>query len=132
MCGPNSALGLDQRERELWPQLRDRLREPGRLMAMMRGVLGGDSEVAVLVTVTPEGVARPVAILVTPPIEAEIELSQEGSDDLRRGRIGDDDVEVVMGSGHGEPPHPIALLTTDWMREHLYLYARELWHRPRR
>jgi hypothetical protein len=35
MCGSVSAIGLEEQERDLWPYLRERLREPGRLMALM-------------------------------------------------------------------------------------------------
>ena len=41
MCGAYSAFGLDEAERLLWPHLRERLRQPGRSMGVMRGVLGG-------------------------------------------------------------------------------------------
>ena len=66
VCGAHSALGLDEVERVAWPHLRERLRRPDRLMALMRGVLGGDAEVAVVAAVTPEGVATPLALLVSP------------------------------------------------------------------
>lgn len=55
MCGSTSAVGLGEQERQLWPVLRERLRLPGQLMGLMRGVLGGDAEVAALVTTTPPG-----------------------------------------------------------------------------
>jgi len=75
---------------------------------------------------------RPVAILVTPAIAAEITLLDGAPDtDVRRGQIGEDQVDVLIGRSGEEDPRPIAMLVTDWMREHLYLYARELWHRPR-
>lgn len=77
-------MGPAEQERALWPQLRDRLRVPGRLMGLMRGVLGGDAEAVVVVTTTPAGTVGPVAMLMT-----------------------------------------------GWIREHLYLYSRELWHRSR-
>src|SRR5829696_2356011 len=132
MCGATSAVGLGEQERQLWPLLRERLRRPGQLMGLMRGVLGADAEVAALVTTTPAGTVRPVAILVTPAIAAEITFV-DGSPDaqLRRGRIGEDEMDVLIGRVGREDPRPIAILVTDWMREHLYLYARELWHRPR-
>jgi hypothetical protein len=38
---------------------------------------------------------------------------------------------VVIGRLQDEDPRPVAVFVTGWMREHLYLYARELWHRPR-
>ncbi len=131
MCGATSAVGLAEQERMLWPFLRERLRVPGQLMGLMRGVLGGDAEVAAVVTTTPGGVARPVAILATPLIAAEIELVDGAvRGDVQRGRIGGDEVEVLLG-GNGADRRPVAIFTTDWIREHLSLYARELWHRPR-
>ncbi|HEY6747815.1 MAG TPA: hypothetical protein VI357_19120 [Mycobacteriales bacterium] len=131
MCGSNSAVGLAEQERVLWPLLRDRLRVPGRLMGLMRGVLGGDAEVAVVVTTTPGGIATPVAILATPVIAAEVTLLGDGRQpDVRRGRIGDDEVDVLVADP-GSGPTPVAVFVTGWMREHLYLYSRELWHRSR-
>jgi hypothetical protein len=53
------------------------------------------------------------------------------SADVRRGWIGDDEVQVLIGSAQGEDPQPVAIFVTDWIREHLYLYSRELWHRRR-
>lgn len=135
MCGPNSALGLAEQERALWPVLRERLRVPGRLMGLMRGVLGGDAEVGVVVATTPTGIAVPLAILVTPSIAAEITFDgdgPEGRTDVRRGWIGDDPVEVLVGEVDGAEPAPLAIMVTGWMREHLFLYSRELWHRRRR
>jgi hypothetical protein len=132
MCGSNSAVGLAEQERALWPLLRERLRVPGQLMGLMRGVLGGDAEVAAVVTTTPAGVAKPVAILATPAIAQEIVLLDDNTQsDVRRGRIGDDEVDVLIGRLQDEDPQPVAVLVTGWMREHLYLYSRELWHRPR-
>ncbi len=132
MCGSNSAVGLAEQDRVLWPLLRERLRVPGQLMGLMRGVLGGDAEIAAIVTTTPAGIAKPVAIVATPVIAEEITLlDSDPRADIRRGRIGGDDVQVVMGFLQDEDPWPVAVLITGWMREHLYLYSRELWHRPR-
>ena len=137
MCGPNSAIGLVDAERELWPLLRDRLRRPGLLMGLMRGVLGEDAEVAAIVATTPEGRSNPVALLVTPAIADELTILDEPSpnapDDphLRRGKVGDYDVEVIM-SEDADNPGPLALQVSPWMTEHLYLYARDLWHRYKR
>jgi hypothetical protein len=136
MCGSVSAIGLEERERELWPDLRERLREPGHLMALMRGVLG-DTEVAAVVAVTPQGKVKPVAILATPEeIAEEIRLAGEerdpdgaGRDGLRRAKIGDYDVEVLIGEGPDGQPRPLAILATPWIEQHLLLYARALWRR---
>jgi len=132
MCGTSSAVGLSEQERVSWPLLRDRLRRPGQLMGLMRGVLGGDAEVAAVVTTTPSGIARPIAILVTPAIAAEITLlDEDGATDVRQAVIGEDQVQVLIGRTGRDDPRPVAILMTDWIREHLSLYARELWHRPR-
>ena len=132
MCGSSSAVGLGDAERALWPLLRDRLRKPGQLMGLMRGVLGDDAEVAAVVTTTPTGITRPVAILVTPAIAEEITLLEAAPGrDVRRARIGDDEVEVLLAEPN-EDALPIAVFVTDWIRQHLSLYARELWHRRRR
>jgi len=130
MCGASSAVGLGDAERALWPLLRDRLRVPGQLMGLMRGVLGGDAEVAAVVTTTPTGITRPVAILVTPAIAEEITLLEGApGQDVRQARIGDDEVEVLLGRAPSEEARPVAIFVTDWIRQHLSLYARELWHR---
>ena len=129
MCGSSSAVGLGDAERALWPLLRDRLRKPGQLMGLMRGVLGDDAEVAAVVTTTPTGITRPVAIRVTPAIAEEITLLEpDPGRDVRRARIGDDEVEVLL-AGSSDDARPIAVFVTDWIRQHLSLYARELWHR---
>lgn len=127
MCGPNSALGLEETERDLWPELRDRLRQPGQLMALMRGVLGGDAEVAAVTAVTPAGIVRPLAILATPVIADEIDLDDSG-DGRVSGRIGDYDVEVLMTERAGVR-RPAAVLMSPWIFENLTLYARKLWSR---
>ncbi|GAB1692371.1 hypothetical protein [Krasilnikovia sp. M28-CT-15] len=129
MCGSVSAIGLEDRERWRWPELRERLRVPGRMMALMRGVLG-DAEVATVVAVTPQGVASPLAILTTSPeIADEIHMDDDTGDDVRRGTIGDDPVEVLVGPGPDGAPEPLAILVTPWIEQHLLLYARTLWHR---
>lgn len=136
MCGSVSAIGLQEAERELWPYLRDRLREPGHLMAMMRGLLG-DTEVAAIVAVTPQGLVKPVAIMALPEVIAqEIQLRPDdqergGRDWLRRATVGDYDIEVVMGAGPDAQDRPLAILSTPWIEQHLLLYARVLWHRRR-
>jgi len=131
MCGPNSALGLDETERELWPELRERLRQPGQMMAVMRGVLGGDAEVAAVTAVTPAGVVRPLAILATPVIADEIDLDEPGeraAAGRRTGRIGDYPVEVLMTTTTPQP-RPAAVLVTPWIFENLTLFTRKLWTR---
>jgi len=127
MCGPHSALGLEETERDLWPELRDRLRQPGQLMALMRGVLGGDAEVAAVTAVTPAGVVRPLAILATPVIADEIDLDDSGGTRVG-GKIGDYDVEVLMTDRSGVR-RPAAVLVSPWIFENLTLYARKLWTR---
>ena len=126
MCGPSSAIGLSAAERALWPDLRERLRVPGHGMGLMRAVLGDDVEVAVVVSVAPTGVTRPLAVLATPGIAEEVDVV-EVDGDRGRGVIGGDDVGLLLGVS-GEP---VAVLVNDWLRTHLSLYARELWHRRR-
>jgi hypothetical protein len=131
MCGSVSAIGLEERERELWPDLRERLRQPGHLMALMRGVLG-DTEVAAVVAVTPQGAVKLLAILASPEVIAsEIRLDPDGEDrdGLRRAMIGDYEVEVLVGTGPDGQPRPLAILATPWIEQHLLLYARALWRR---
>ncbi|WP_213453474.1 hypothetical protein [Rhizomonospora bruguierae] len=131
MCGSVSAIGLEDRERELWPYLRERLRRPGHLMAIMRGVLG-DVEVAAVVAVTPQGAVTTLALLTTAEtIAQEIHLPPQDRDrpGVRRGRIGDYDVDVLVGAGPDGVTRPLAVLATPWIEQHLLLYARTLWHR---
>ena len=96
-------------------------------MALMRGVLGGDAEVAAVAAVAPNGVVRPLAILATPVIADEIQLG-ETAGDRARGRIGDYDVDVLMTEREGVR-RPAAVLVTPWIFENLTLYARKLWTR---
>jgi len=128
VCGPSSAIGLDDAERTLWPALRERLRQPAQMMALMRGVLGGDAEVAAVTAVTPAGIVRPLALLATPAIADEIELVGNESDDRQPGRIGDYDVEVLLDDIDGRH-QPVAVLMTPWIFENLTLYTRKLWSR---
>jgi hypothetical protein len=134
MCGSVSAIGLEQRERELWPSLRERLRKPGHLMALMRGVLG-DTEVAAIVAVTPQGVVELRAILaISETRAAEIQLlplsgGRSEDADVRPAKVGDYDVEVMVDRGPDGQPRPLAILTSPWIEQHLLLYARNLWHR---
>lgn len=126
MCGAYSAFGLDEAERELWPQLRDRLRQPHHLMGVMRGVLGSDAEVAVVVATSPAGVSQPLAVLVTPAIEAELTLPAEvPADGVVRALVGTYDVDALTDAAG----KPIALLMTPWLFENLSVYARKLWTR---
>jgi hypothetical protein len=133
MCGSVSAIGLADHERELWPYVRERLRAPGRLMALMRGLLG-DAEVAAVVAVTPKGAVTPVAILVTTEqIEREIHSIAErggaGGTDVRFAKIGEYDIEVLVREVLTGPPQPLAVLNTPWIEQHLLLFARVLWRR---
>jgi hypothetical protein len=131
MCGPHSALGLEETERELWPQLRERLRQPGQMMALMRGVLGADAEVAAVAAVTPTGVVRPLAILATPVIADEIDLDDAAGSDgggRRTGHIGGYPVEVLMAQTGGAE-RPAAVLVSPWIFENLTLFTRKLWSR---
>src|SRR5690606_34856260 len=143
MCGTVSAIGLEDRERELWPYVRDRLRRPGQLMALMRGVLG-DAEVGVVLTVMPHGTVTPVAILATPqeivdeirlePEEDEAERDTDNERDsgavrMLRAKVGDYDADILFGAGPDGRPRPLAILITPWIQQHLLLYARDLWRR---
>jgi hypothetical protein len=134
MCGSVSAIGLVDRERQLWPYLRERLRVPGHLMALMRGVLG-DAEVAAVVAVTPQGAVTPLAILTTAEeIAQEIRLAPRDDQsrtgpDRRRAMVGDYDVEVLIREDAEGREQPLALLATPWIEQHLLLYARALWRR---
>jgi hypothetical protein len=135
VCGPHSALGLEEAERELWPDLRERLRQPGRLMALMRGILGGDAEVAVVTAVTPAGVVQPLAVLVTPLIADEIELTGDDGDQISdqvSARIGGDPIDVLMSTTTGSDRRPVAVLVNPWIFSNLTLFTRKLWTRIRR
>ena len=130
MCGANSAIGLAEAERELWSRVRERLREPGHLMGLMRAVLDGAIEVAVAVAIRPDGAVRPVALLATPGIAEEIQLADTDRNGLRKARIGDDEFDVLVGADPGRSAaQPLAVLVTPWISEHLALYARRLWSR---
>jgi len=99
-------------------------------MGLMRGVLGGAVEVATVVATTPDGVVRPVALVATPAITAEIELSEAGGDDVRPARIGDDNIDVLVALPPGQDAAaPVAILVTPWIVQNLALYARNLWSR---
>ena len=95
-------------------------------MGLMRAVLGGDAEVAVVVATTAAGVSAPLAVLVTPVIAAELTLPavlEPGS--VVAAHVGPYDVEVVVD----EQARPAALLISPWLFENLSLYARKLWVR---
>src|SRR3954462_6336906 len=114
MCGSVSAIGLADQERTLWPQVRERLRVPGRMMALMRGLLG-DAEVAAVVAVTPEGAVTPVAILVTTEqivqeIHSIAEHGGPGGSDLRSAKIGEYDIEVLVAEESTGTTRPLAIL----------------------
>lgn len=126
MCGAHSALGLDDTERELWPVLRERLRQPGQLMALMRGVLGSDAEIACVTAVSPAGVVQPLALLATPAIADEISLTGAATDGTRPGKIGDYDDDVVVDQAGDRP---LAVMVNSWIFHNLSLYTRKLWSR---
>ncbi|UQU61821.1 hypothetical protein COUCH_22545 [Couchioplanes caeruleus] len=134
MCGSVSAIGLHDRERLLWPYLRERLRVPEQLMSLQRGVLG-DAEVAVVAAVTPQGRATIMALLAsTEEIAQEILLPAglvvpPGQDRIVRAKVGDYDADILVRSDPHGAPEPLAVLTTPWIEQHLLLYARDLWHR---
>ncbi len=54
MCGPTSAIGLVDRERATWLEVKEQMRKPGTMAGLMRGFLGNE-EVAVVIATTPEG-----------------------------------------------------------------------------
>ena len=64
-------------------------------------------------------------------IAGEITLSPDAQpvDDIIEGRIADDPTQVLVRPD--APTVPVAILISPWIREHLYLYARQLWW-PRR
>jgi hypothetical protein len=101
-------------------------------MALMRGVLG-DTEVAAVVTVAPDGAVKPVGVLALPDaIASEITLEPGGQADdrgVRPAKVGDYDVKVVMDERPDGTPRPLVILATSWIEEYLLLYARQLWHR---
>ena len=95
-------------------------------MGLMRAVLGGDTEVAVVVATTPAGISSPLAVLVTPVIAAELALPvgpQPGS--VGAAHVGPYDVDVV----YDQTARPAALLISPWLFENLSMYARKLWVR---
>ena len=131
MCGSTSAVGLEERERELWVEVKEQLREPGQLNGLMRGVLGNE-EVAVVVAIEPVGLVRPLAVLVTPAIGEELvlpELTPAGPGPVAA-YAGEYPVRVWLGKHHHRGA-AVAVEVTPWMREHLLLYARRLWYPPR-
>ncbi len=124
MCGNVSAISLEPWERRRWPELRERLRVPDRMMGLMRGLIG-EVEVAVVIAVTLDGVVTPVAIVELPQeIRDELVLAPDGS-----AKVGDYDVRVLTDPGPDGRPEPVALLATGWIDQHLLLYARRLWWR---
>ena len=104
-------------------------------MALMRGILGGDAEVAVVTAVTPAGVVQPLAVLVTPLIADEIELTGDDADqasDQVSARIGGDPIDVLMSTTAGSDRRPVAVLVNPWIFSNLTLFTRKLWTRIRR
>ncbi|MEV4702961.1 hypothetical protein [Actinoplanes sp. NPDC049316] len=134
MCGSVSAIGLREQDRRLWPYLRERLRVPGQLMTLQRGVLG-DAEVAVVGSATPQGRVTVLALAATTEeIAQEILLPAglvlpDGQDRIVRAKVGDYDADILVRGGPHGRPEPMAVLATPWIEQHLLLYARELWHR---
>jgi hypothetical protein len=96
-------------------------------MGLMRAVLGGESEVAVVVGTTPAGVSAPLAVLVTPAIAAELRLPAGLGPRGGTGpaHVGPYDVEIV----YDEAGEPAAVMMTEWIFHHLAVYARKLWSR---
>ena len=131
MCGPSSAIGLGDAERAQFPWLRERLRLPDHYMGLMRGVLGEDAEVGCVVATNTSGITRALALLVTPEIAGEITMPADAApvDDIVQGTIAGDPVQVIVRPD--APRTPVAIMISPWIREHLYLYARQLWW-PRR
>jgi hypothetical protein len=129
VCGPNSAIGLEHHERERWDRLRDHLREPGQLAGLMRGFLA-DHEVAAVVTTTARGVVRPVAVLVSHDIEAEIILPEAPGTGWVEVQLAGYPVSAWLEQV-GDRPRPLAVRMTPWMHEYLVLYARRLFGRRR-
>ncbi len=130
MCGPTSAISLEDHERTTWVEVKESLREPGQLSGLMRGFLG--EEVAVAIATSPDGVVRPLAVLVTDNIAAELVVPRPvPGPGWVKAQAGDYPVEVWVGASDPDA-HPVALKMTDWMQEHLLLYARQLWHRRRK
>ena len=124
MCGATSAVGLDDLERRMWAEVRDRLRVPGQLSGLMRGFLGAE-EVAVAISTAPDGRVTPLAVLITPTMSDELALASTATGREVTGHVGEYEVQVLLGDGAGAGP--VALMVTPWMREHLALYARSLW-----
>lgn len=129
MCGPTSAIGLEQPERALWAQLREHVREPGRYSGLMRGFLA-DREVAAAVVTARDGAVRPVAVLVSPEIEAELVVPEDATAGWSEVQLGDYRVEAFFDEREGRL-RPLAVRMTPWMHEYLVLYARRLWGRRR-
>lgn len=126
MCGPTSAIGLEEQERASWMAVRESLRRPGTMMGLMRGFLA-DNEVAAVVEIETSGAVRPVAVLVTPVIAAELRLSDPSlSEPRQHAYVGDYEVEVLVAEMDGAR-RPVAVLVTQWIYEHLFLYSRRLW-----
>jgi hypothetical protein len=125
MCGPSSAISLEQHERDAWVAVREQLRVPGQYAGLMRGFLGGE-EVAVAISTDRDGRSHELAVLITAAIEAELSLSDPTlTAPVQPAAVGDYDVEVLVGQVGGQR-QAVAVRTTPWMRQHLLLYARQL------
>jgi hypothetical protein len=129
MCGPTSAIGLEEPERALWSGVRPHFREPGRFVGLMRGFLA-DREVAAIVSTAVDGAVRPVAVLVSPDIAAELVVPGDAQAGWSQVGLGDYQVAVFFEE-RGDALTPVAVRMTPWMHEYLVLYARRLWGRRR-
>ncbi|HVX68212.1 MAG TPA: hypothetical protein VHA79_00800 [Mycobacteriales bacterium] len=99
-------------------------------MALMRGILGADAEVGVIASITPAGIAQPIAILVTPEIADELALPEDLTADEVVGSIGGGDVAVLLDSVDGAT-RPIAIRVNPWIFHNLTMFARKVWSQRR-
>ena len=124
VCGPSSAIGLLAWERERWAVVKEQLRQSGQYPGLMRGFLA-DKEVAAVISTTREGMAVPLAVIVSHEIEEELDLPGGGTGWVAA-RIGDYPAEAYV-ERTSEGLRPVAVRMTPWLNEYLVLYARKLW-----
>ena len=110
--------------------MKDELRKRHHLAGLMRGFLGNE-EVAVVIATTPQGRVHPVVVLVTDAIAAAIVLPDAASDGWVTAHAFDYPIEVWLDPAR-HPVRPVVLKTTEWIEEHLLLYARQFWRPPYR